>query len=66
MLDESAGNYSAQEQVTSAYLRFDQRLGQKLDAVVGLRMERTDLKYSGVNWIVDNLEDEQGRLEPTG
>lgn len=66
MLEESAGNYSAQEQVTSAYLRFDQRLGQKLDAVVGLRMERTDLKYSGVNWIVDNLEDEQGRLEPTG
>ena len=66
MLEESAGNYSAQEQVTSAYLRFDQRLGQKLDAVVGLRMERTDLKYSGGNWIVDNLEDEQGRLEPTG
>ena len=29
MLEESAGNYSAQEQVTSAYLRFDQRLGQK-------------------------------------
>ena len=66
MLEEAAGNFSAKEQVTSAYLRLDQRLGQKLDAVVGLRMERTDLKYSGVNWIVDNLEDEQGRLEPTG
>ena len=66
MLEESAGDYSAKEQVTSAYLRLDQRLGERLEAVAGLRMERTDLKYSGVNWIVDDLEDEQGRLEPTG
>ena len=66
MLEESAGNYTAKEQVSSAYLRLDQRLGEKLEAVAGLRMERTDLKYSGVNWIVDDLEDEQGRLDPTG
>lgn len=66
LLEESAGNYSAKEQITSAYLRLDQKLGEKLEAVAGLRMERTDLKYSGVNWIVDDLEDEQGRLESTG
>ena len=66
VLEESADNYNAKENIASAYIRIDQRLGEKLEAVAGLRMERTDLKYSGVNWIVDDLEDEQGRLEPTG
>lgn len=66
VLEESAGNYNAEEKVASAYVRWDQRLGDRLEAVAGLRMERTDLKYGGVNWIVDDLEDEQGRLEPTG
>lgn len=66
VLEEASGNYNATEKVGSAYLRLDQRLGSKLDAVLGLRMERTALNYSGVNWIVDNVEDEQGRLEPTG
>lgn len=66
VLEESAGNYNAEEKVASAYVRWDQRLGDRLEAVAGLRMERTDLKYGGVNWIVDDLEDELGRLEPTG
>ena len=64
--EEASGNYKASEKITSAYLRFDQQLGSKLDMVLGLRMEHTALNYNGFNWVVDNLEDEQGLLESTG
>ena len=64
--EEASGNYKASEKITSAYLRFDQQLGSKLDMVLGLRMEHTALNYNGFNWVVDDLEDEQGRLEATG
>ncbi len=66
LYEEASGNYKASEKITSAYLRFDQQLGRKLDMVLGLRMEHTALNYSGFNWVVDDLEDEQGRLEATG
>ena len=66
LYEEASGNYQATERITSAYLRFDQQFGKKLDMVLGLRMEHTDLNYSGFNWVVDDLDDEQGRLEPTG
>lgn len=66
LYEEASGNYKASEKITSAYLRFDQQLGRKLDMVFGLRMEHTSLNYSGFNWIVDDLEDEQGRLVATG
>ena len=29
-------------------------------------MEHTALRYSGFNWVVDDIDDEQGRLEATG
>ena len=64
--EEASDNYKASEKITSAYLRFDQQLGSKLDMVLGLRMEHTALNYNGFNWVVDDLEDEQGRLEATG
>ena len=66
LLEEASGNYKATENITSAYLRFDQKLGKKLEAVVGIRMEHTFLKYSGYNWIVNDLNNEQGSLTPTG
>lgn len=64
VLEESSGNYDATEQVTAAYLRFTQKLGRKLSLMLGLRMEATNLKTAGFNWIVD--EDENESLEPTG
>lgn len=66
LYEEASGNYRAKEAITSAYVRYDQKLWNKLDLVFGLRMEHTSLNYSGFNWVVDNLEDEQGRLESTG
>lgn len=62
--EEISGNYHAKEEITSAYLRFDQKLGQKLDLMLGLRMEHTALNYRGLNWVVD--EDENESLESTG
>ena len=62
--EEMSGNYHAKEEITSAYLRFDQKLGQKLDLMLGLRMEHTALNYRGLNWVVN--EDENESLESTG
>lgn len=62
--EEMSGNYHAKEEITSAYLRFDQKLGQKLDLMLGMRMEHTALNYRGLNWVVD--EDENESLESTG
>ena len=64
LLEEASGNYDAEEKIISGYLRFDQQLGERLSAVVGLRIENTDLTYSGYNWVVD--EDENESLEATG
>lgn len=64
VLEESAGNYDATEEVTAAYLRFEQKLGSRLNLMLGLRMEATGFKNSGFNWLVD--EDGNETLEPTG
>lgn len=63
-LEEEAGNYKIREQITAGYLRFDQKLGKRLSATVGLRVERTDLKTSGFNVNVD--ADGKSTMEPTG
>lgn len=63
-LEEASGNFHAKERVSSAYLRFDQQLGSKIDLVAGLRMENTYLAYSGFNYAAD--EDGNEMLTPTG
>ena len=62
--EEEAGNYKIREQITTGYLRFDQKIGKKLSATLGLRVERTDLKTSGYN--VDIPEDGDPTMKPTG
>jgi len=62
--EEEAGNYDIREQITAGYLRFDQKLGKKLSATLGLRVERTDLKTSGYNLTLE--EDVDSKLVPTG
>ena len=64
VLEESAGDYDATEQVTAAYLRFTQKLGRKFTLMAGLRMEYTNLETSGFNWNIDENGDET--LDPTG
>ncbi len=50
---EEVGNYSGREIINAAYLRFDQKLGNKVLLIAGLRMERTSLNYSGFTVNVD-------------
>lgn len=64
VLEESAGDYDATEEVTAAYLRFTQKLGRKFTVMAGLRMEYTNLETSGFNWNIDENGDET--LDPTG
>lgn len=64
ILEDAAGNYNAHENVSSAYLRYDLRLGNRSTVVAGLRMEHTHVKYNGFNWIVDAQENES--LASTG
>lgn len=47
VVEELAGNFEAKENVTGTYIRIDQSIGQKLDIIVGARMEHTSLEYSG-------------------
>lgn len=61
--EEEAGNYDIRESVWANYLRFDQKIGNKLSATVGLRVEHTDLKTSGYTL---NPEANDGKLTPTG
>lgn len=58
ILEEASGNYHATEKIGSGYIRLDQRLGRKLTAVLGVRLEHTALNYRGFNWIVDENEEE--------
>nr|WP_319510817.1 TonB-dependent receptor [uncultured Draconibacterium sp.] len=57
-LEELAGNFDASEDVTAAYVRFDQSFG-RLDVVAGLRVENTSINYSGKELILD----EEGDVE---
>lgn len=59
-LEEEAGNYEATEEVTAAYLRYDQELGESFKIIAGLRMEKTDLEYSGRELLIDEKGDIQG------
>ena len=64
LYEEEAGNYEATEQIHAGYIRLDQKLGKNLDATLGLRLENTRLNTSGVNYTMD--EDENETLKPTG
>lgn len=45
--EELAGNFEAHETVTSGYVRFDQRFAKNVNLMAGLRVENTNLKYTG-------------------
>lgn len=66
--EEEAGNYNATERVMSEYVRFDQKLGSKLTAVAGLRIEHTSLKTHGMTYEVseDANGDDVESFKPTG
>jgi len=58
--EELAGNYSARENVTAGYVRIDSRIADGLNFMGGLRVENTDLRYTGRVY-----DDETGTVSPT-
>ena len=50
-------NYNAKETVNAAYGMITQKLTPKLSALVGLRVERTDLDYTGYRIDIETAED---------
>ena len=49
-------NYTANENITSGYLMADYKLSDKLQAIVGFRIENTGINYSGFEFDEDNEE----------
>ncbi len=49
-LSEVAASFEAKETVTAGYVRFDQKLGKKWKLMFGVRLENTQLKYTGRNY----------------
>lgn len=60
--EELAGNFEARETVSSGYIRFDQKLTSKVEVMSGLRIEHTDLAYTGRTYDADeDLTSKSGR-----
>ncbi len=53
IVEEDLANFHAKESITSAYLRYDQRLYNRVDMILGLRMERTVSNYKANKWNED-------------
>ena len=51
-----AANYDAKEDVASAYIMLEQRLGKDLDMKAGLRIEETRIDYNGYAYFEDENE----------
>lgn len=54
-----AANYHAKENIVAGYLRWDQDLSDKLSMILGARIERTGITYTGN--IIEDEEDLEGQ-----
>lgn len=63
LYEKEPGDYDITEWVTAGYFRLDQKLGAKLSATVGLRVERTDLSVIASSI---NPEENDGRWQSLG
>lgn len=59
-LSELAGNFDATENIVGGYVMLNQQLGEKLLVLAGVRVEQTNLNYSGFRY-----DDEEETLEAT-
>ncbi len=61
---EYAGNFDASETVTAGYIMLNQKLGNKLSAILGVRIENTSTEGEG--YYFDDELDTENQLTPTG
>ncbi|GAA4836627.1 TonB-dependent receptor [Algivirga pacifica] len=65
VLEEIAGNFNAEEAISAGYISLNQRLGNKLSMVAGVRMEHTQVRYQGFVYQAE-FEDQDENLTATG
>ena len=53
MAENEVNNFDATERIVAGYLRYDQRLNDKVDLILGLRVENTNSKYNANKWDAD-------------
>lgn len=49
----AAGNYDATESITASYAQLTQQITPRLSAIVGVRVESTDIDYNGFQYDID-------------
>lgn len=55
LLDEFVpANFDADERITGGYAMLEQSVGSRLDVTAGLRVERTEVDYSGFEYVDDD------------
>jgi len=64
-LEEEAGNFEATEDVYAGYIRLDQNFGKKLKMIFGVRLEQTELEYSGRILNIPTKDDEDAGTKIT-
>jgi len=70
VLEEFAGNFNAKENILASYVMYTQNINEKVDILLGLRYERTDVEYSGRIFdgesiaVTDNQKDDYNNLLP--
>lgn len=52
-LEDELADFDAKERVLAGYLRYDQRLNDKVDVIVGVRVEHTSSEYNANQWSAD-------------
>jgi TonB-dependent receptor len=56
-LEEVAGNFDAKEEVYAGYIMLNQKFGEKIDAILGVRLENTVNKSHGYRYDPDGDEE---------
>jgi len=49
----AAGNYDATESITASYAQLTQQITPRVSAIVGVRVESTDISYNGFQYDID-------------
>ncbi|KAA3662524.1 MAG: TonB-dependent receptor [Calditrichaeota bacterium] len=61
----AADNYTATEKVTAGYIQLNQRLGEKLSVIAGVRVEQTKVDYEGNEFIEEDADGNENIVSPT-
>ncbi|WP_129594773.1 TonB-dependent receptor [Seramator thermalis] len=58
IIENDFADFDATEDIITGYIRYDQRLYDKVDLLLGLRVEHTASKYNANTWVIDEEGDE--------